>query len=237
VGLATRTFRRGVWVVAGCLGFSGGAVAQELLDEGGMRHHSRSHALHYLYGELQRLSQAGEHARALELAERAASVEMTPEIRAVIVRERVALGQWARVVVEAQRCMREAGPPASPRNHPSIVAACREALAQATPHTGTLRVTIEGEVPSDVSIFVAGQETHRALLGAPLGVEAGAVHVEVRASGHHPVDERVTVAARETITRALVLQPLPRLVIAAVGGAIPRELAPQPAPATPPSAP
>src|SRR5215470_10337035 len=71
-----------------------------------------------------------DHAAALDLAQRAAQIAMTPSLRLFIAQEQNALGRLAEAFGNADLCMREAERDESVRNRGVVAATCR-ALASA----------------------------------------------------------------------------------------------------------
>lgn len=179
-----------------------------------------------LIAQAEQASDGGDHARALDLATRAASVRVTPSLRLLLAQEHVAVGHTIDAYEQATRCTREAQADPTTRNREQVIAACSALTDQLRGRVG--RVTLQVQAPTTgMRIRVAGDEVSQALWGVAYTVAPGAVAVEASAEGYAPFQQSVTVAAGQSVEVRVALTPLARPAVANV-------VAPPPARVTPP---
>jgi hypothetical protein len=150
---------------------------------------------------------ANQHERALDLAERAGRIQMTPSLRMFIAESHVALRNHVEAIGFAERCVQEADRDASASNRPQIIAACRRIATTSREQVGFITIVVSGA--SNAAIVVSGQTLNEALVGVPYMVNAGDVRVEVSAPGFVAFERRVPVAAGATVALPVALERLP----------------------------
>ncbi|MBL8684805.1 MAG: hypothetical protein JNK05_36855 [Myxococcales bacterium] len=147
---------------------------------------------------------SGDPARALDLAQRAGRIQMTPSLRMFIAETLAAMGNHAAAIGAADRCTQEADRDAAASNRVQIIAACRAIATNARSHVGYVTVTVRGAASPSVSIN--DTELSDALIGVPFVVNAGAVRVRARAAGYSDALRELSVAAGATVPVEIALE-------------------------------
>ena len=150
-------------------------------------------------------SNHGDHARALDLAMRAAQMQMTPSLRLFIAGEQYALGQLAEAYGSATTCVREAQATPALNQRDVILSECRRMMAQITPRLGSVVVQMPN-VPDGAVVRVGNMAVPPVLYGAPVRVTPGNVEVNVTAPGFAPFHATVPVAAGASAPVAVSLE-------------------------------
>lgn len=182
------------WILAaGLAAVTPRALAQETPAEAARRE---------LITQAEGASDAGDHARALALATRAAQTRMTPSLRLLLAQEQHALGRTLEALDAAERCAREARAGPSLRNRERILASCDELAATLDHRVGRLTVTL---ATPGARVTVAGRALDAALLGAAYPVLPGRVSVVAEAEGYAAFRRELEVAAgaQETVVVTL----------------------------------
>jgi hypothetical protein len=145
-------------------------------------------------------SDRGDHARALELAQQAGRIAMSPSLRLFIANEEASLGRVAEALGEAGICRLEAERDPSLNNRAAIIAGCRALQTSLVPRVA--HVTLHVSEPRDphLTVVVAGEVLRETLYGLPYPVNPGDVVVEwYIGSGPHS-RSAVHVAPGATVT-------------------------------------
>lgn len=150
-------------------------------------------------------SDGGDHARALELATRAARVRMTPSLRLLLAQEHNALGHTLAALDAATRCEREVQADTALRNRERLLATCAELAATLRGRVGRVVVRLETPPPG-ARVTVNGEALAEALWGVAWPALPGRVAVVVEADGYAPFRREVELAAgrEEAVAVALV---------------------------------
>ncbi len=148
----------------------------------------------------------GDHARALELASRAAQLRVTPSLRLLIAQEHTAVGHVLEALDQSSVCAREAAADAAMNNRERILEACRALAASLAQQVGRVVVRVPA-APEGTVVRVAGTEVSAALWGVAFPVVPGEVTVTAEAPGATAFQRVVTVAAgaSEDVEVALVV--------------------------------
>ncbi len=178
-------FRRGGPILLAALTFGAAASAQTGPAEVARRD---------LLRDADAARDAGDHARALELATRAAQIRMTTSLRLLLAQEQEATGHLVEALDHASGCVREAEADTTLHNRERLQRICGALVASITPRIGNVVVQVPSPPPGLV-VRVAGHEVNAALYGVPLPVMPGRVVVEVGGEGIEPSREEVQVAA------------------------------------------
>lgn len=204
------------------------AAAQEAPEETARRE---------LIAQSELASSAADHARALELARRAASIRPSPSLTCFLAREHRALGQLVEALDLARACVRAADADAALRNRDTIRQACEAVRASVEPRLGRVEVSVVGDAPDGLVVRLGGRAVLPELRGVALPVMPGGVRVEAEAPGFLRVVREGPVAAGETLRVELTLErepppvltpaPAPQPVVVAVPTSAPP---PTPAP-------
>ena len=150
-------------------------------------------------------SDRGDHAEALNLAERALAIRSTPSLRLLIATEHNTLGHLIEAFESASRCTREAQADPNTRNRAQVIDACNALTRSLESRLGRVTVDVSTPVPG-LLVEVAGGRLSQALWGVPYTVAPGAVVVEARAAGHRPFRQEVTVAAGQSVPVRIALE-------------------------------
>ena len=148
---------------------------------------------------------AADHARALELARRAASIRPSPSLTWLMAREHRALDQLVEALDLARACVRAADADATLRNRDAVRQACEAVRASVEPRLGRVEITLDGEAPDGLVLRLDGRVVVAALRGVALPVMPGEVRVEAEAPGYRRAAQTGVVAAGELRRVALTL--------------------------------
>jgi hypothetical protein len=152
----------------------------------------------------------GDHARALDLATRAAQLRVTPSLRLLLAQEHSALGHVLDALDQSSTCAREAAADTAMNNRERILDACRALSASLAPQVGHVVVRVSN-APDGSVVRVAGAELNAALWGVGYPVVPGEVDIDAQAPGGAPAHRTVTVAAGATVEVEMVV-PAPPVV-------------------------
>jgi len=183
------------------------AAAQSATDMG-----ARRDLLH----EAERARGSGDHARALDYAQRAGAIQMTPSVRMFIAQENRALEQVIAALDSSDACIRETERDASARNRDAILAGCRDVLSWAQQHVGRVVVNLPPGAPTGLRVLVAGHELNPNFYGVPYVVAPGSVLVEARAPGFRPFRAELNVGVQTSTNVAVRLEPDPSVAASGV---------------------
>ena len=188
-----------------------------------------------LVAQAEQARDAGDHARAAELAGRAAALRMSPSLALLLAQEHEQLGHLVVALDHARRCTADATSDTGLRNRDRLLGICRELTDVLSRRIG--RVTVR--VPADLAratVRVGDRELPAAAWGVAVPVDPGEVVVQIRDEAQHYAQ---TLTVRVAVGgSAEVDVPSPRVEVAHVRPAPPP---PDPvlrvAPVQPPSAP
>ena len=183
-------------VALGVLSFGAGVVAQSGADVA-----SRG----VLLQQAVEARRAGDHARALDLAERARQLGQSLSILRFIAEEEEALGRVADGLGHAQVCLHlaEAEPRSDNRDH--VVAGCQAIATRLTARVGYVIVQVPTPRPAGLEVRVAGNPVPSALWGVETIVSSGSVDVEASAPGRVAFHTQVHVDPGAHPTVSIVL--------------------------------
>ncbi len=142
---------------------------------------------------------AGDHARALDLANRAGRLQMSTSLRMFLAEEQQAVGQLSGALGTAELCIREAERDPALRNRDAILARCNELRTALRPRVGFVTVTVPEPTPTGLVVRVGGQTVNEALYGAASVVTPGEIVVEANAPGREPFRRSITAVAGRTV--------------------------------------
>jgi len=184
-------------------------------------------------------SQTGDHARALELARRAATLRATPSLTAFLAREHQHLDQRVEALDLARACLRDAALDATLRNRETIVQVCETVRAEVEPHVGRLELHVPSHAPAGLVVQVDGRAVLPALFGVATPVMPGRLRVVAEAPGYVRFVRDVTTAEGALSVVEVVLPPEapapppPASAVAPPRVLLPVEEAPRAAPSSP----
>ncbi|MFO0653014.1 MAG: hypothetical protein U0326_42745 [Polyangiales bacterium] len=138
---------------------------------------------------------AGDHARALDLAQRAGAIRMTPSLQLMIAQEQRSLGQLVDSYASALACARAAQADASAANRAAIVETCTSVSRALEPQLGRVRLRFASDLPGDARVLVAGVEVAAAAREIPRVVMPGQVTIDASAAGRTPFHRALRVDA------------------------------------------
>ena len=162
-----------------------------------------------LIAQAEEARRAGDHARAVDRALRAARIRATASIQYFLAREHEALGQSLATLEQAGACACAAEADPALHNRDVLLRACRAIVARTEGRLGRLTVRVAGPLAEGATITVAGHPLGPTVLGSPYPVEPGVVHVEASAPGCAPWQREVTVVAGAAIDVVVSLEPTP----------------------------
>ena len=133
-------------------------------------------------GQAQEARAANDHQRALEFAQRAGAISMTPSVRQFIAQESNAVGRLGEALRAATLCENEALANHAINSRDAIIASCHALIAALRPRVGYVVLHAEGPPPG-LQIRVAGQPVNLILLDADFAVTPGDIAIEASAPG------------------------------------------------------
>lgn len=149
---------------------------------------------------------ANDHSRAVELLERAGSIQWTPSHRLFIAREYLQVQRVVEALSAATTCEREARADNALRNREAIERACAELAASVRDRVARVVVRVPAERPAGVRVTVAGQSVAEALWGVGFPVNPGSVEVVTEGPGLRTTRARVEAAAGRQTEVSVVIE-------------------------------
>ncbi len=161
------------------------------------------------------LSNAGDHARALAVAEQAAALRTTPSLRLFLAEEHEHLASAAPAerhlvdgLAQAERCVAEATAQTAINNRARILHDCEALVSRLRGRVGTLTLTAPaGAAPR---VWLDDRPVSADALGTAMRVSVGEHHIEALRDGDLPFTTTITLAAGDTRTVPVALAPVPR---------------------------
>ncbi len=141
---------------------------------------------------------AGDHTRALELAERAQRIQTTPSIRLFIAARQEALGRFVAALGTADQCVREATRDTTVPNRAALIAQCTAVSERARTHVGVLELRVSGAAPSGLVVTVNDVPVSEALIGASQVVQEGSARIAASAPGFVRFERSISVRPSQT---------------------------------------
>ncbi len=161
---------------------------------------------------------AGDHARAAELAVRAGQLRMTPSLALMIAQEQESVGHVVDALDYARRCASDASRDESLRNRERLARICRELASTLAPRIA--RVTVRVPSGDDSATVQVGQHSvPPAGWGVPMPVDPGDVLVRASAPDGRRFERTVHVAGGATVEVVVALAVPPEPVASLAVGA------------------
>jgi hypothetical protein len=154
---------------------------------------------------------AGHHDEALDLAERAGRIQMSPSLRLFIAQEEESLGRLAAAFGSTDACVREAERATGIPNRDAIIGECRALNTSLVPRVGYVNVRAPSPEPAGLVVRVDGTVLRDALLGTPFMVTPGSVRVRAEATGMQPFEREVRAEAGQTVNVSLEFVAAPQV--------------------------
>ncbi|MBL8679719.1 MAG: hypothetical protein JNK05_11165 [Myxococcales bacterium] len=148
---------------------------------------------------------AGDHARAVELLERAGAIQWTPSHRLFIALEYERVGRLVQALDAATSCEREARADSALRNRAAIEQACSELATGLRARVARVVVRVPPDAPRATRVTVAGQPLAEALWGLSLPVAPGTIEVVTDGPGLRPTRTTVDAIAGRVTDVAITL--------------------------------
>ncbi|MBL8684807.1 MAG: hypothetical protein JNK05_36865 [Myxococcales bacterium] len=142
--------------------------------------------------------------QALDLAQRAGRIQMTPSLRMFIAETHASMGNHADAMGAADRCVQEADRDTAASNRTLILSRCRAISEAARARVGYVTVTVNGA--NNASVRVNDTTLSDALMGVPFVVNAGAVRITATAAGFSDYTRELNVNAGSTVVVDIALQ-------------------------------
>ena len=153
-------------------------------------------------------SDAGDHVRSLDLAQRAERIAASPSLRAIIAREAEYLGSWVLALGEASQCEAEAVRNVAIPDREHVIEECRRLIARAEREVGQLRLRLPMPRPDGLHVSIGGAVLPPVAWGLPYVVIPGSIAVEVSADGYETYRSNIDVGAGQTVERRAELAPV-----------------------------
>ncbi|MDO9022899.1 MAG: hypothetical protein Q8S73_09940 [Deltaproteobacteria bacterium] len=160
-----------------------------------------------LIAQAEAAATAGDHARAVQLGERAAQLRITPTIQYFLAREHLALGHSVEALGYSGACARSAEADLTLRNRDGVLQACRDLVAETGRRVVRVIVHVPTPAPAGLMVRVHDAELPPTLYDIPYPVAPGVVVVEASAPGHLPFRRELQVAASQTALVDVRLEP------------------------------
>lgn len=160
---------------------------------------------------------AGDHPKALQLAEQAGGLQMTTSLRFFIAQEQEETGALADAYGNAQNCAREAELDTKLRDRALLIRDCRAIETRLKGRVSHLVVSVPTRPPG-LKVTLLGKELNYAALDVEFPVTPGSITVEATAPNHTPYRLEISVPEGKTINISVTLAPLPQEKVAAVEG-------------------
>lgn len=142
-----------------------------------------------LIEQAERAASAGDHRGALDLADRAGRVEMTPSLRMFIAQEQLATGAAAAAMSSAILCARDASRDAQLPYRDNLLLRCRDVAQRA--RASVALVTLRSPPAADgLRVALDGRPVAPELLDVPQPLDPGAHAVTVTAPSRTPWEHR-----------------------------------------------
>jgi hypothetical protein len=164
-----------------------------------------------LLDRAQLASDAGDHASALDLAQRAGQIQMSAALRRFEAEEQSALGNVGDGYASANECVFEAERDAPSDNRERVLNGCRALRDQLAARVGRIVLRIAAP-PAGTHVRVNEHEVLAALWGVDYVVTPGRLSIVATAPDHVPFSTTVVVAAGHTVPVEIALPanaPLP----------------------------
>lgn len=168
----------------------------------------------------QQASQAGNHTLALQRAEQAMAIQVTPSLRLFYARELQHATRPADAFAQAEECVHEADRDATVPNRDALMESCRAIAQQTRGEIGLLTVTINGTRPADTRVTIGGRALSDALIGSPSAVNPGRVIVEASAHGYRTTRREIDVPRGGNEAIALELEQDPHVPVGSGAGGL-----------------
>ncbi len=188
-----------------------------------------------LIAQAEAAATAGDHARAVQLGERAAQLRVTPTVQYFLAREHLALDHPVEALGYSGACARAAEADPTLRNREGVLAACRTIVTTSEARVGRVTVHVASDAPAGLTVRLRGVVLPSTLYDVAYPVTPGAVVLEASAPGHLPLRREVTITAGRTEAvdvrldpEPVVVAPTPAVVPAAVVVVPPRVVAATP---------
>lgn len=155
-----------------------------------------------LLDRAQAASQANRHAEALDLAEQAARIELTPSLRMFLAQERAATGAFSAAMEMAETCVREATHNATLERRDNILTECRRVARASQAHVALVTINAPGGLRSDAVLRLGTRPISASELGVPIPVDEGALELTVTAGTIEPMRQTLRLAggSMQTLT-------------------------------------
>ena len=149
---------------------------------------------------------AGDHTRALDLAERALHIRLTASVRYFIAEEQAALSLATDALASAEQCVQEVGREPPSRNRAAVEGNCRRLVEQLHQRVGFVVVLVTN-APENAVVQINGHPLSRNFIGAPFVVNAGRAIIDVAAEGYDSLHNEVLVPPTRTVNVEMHLSP------------------------------
>lgn len=125
---------------------------------------------------------ANDHARAYDLATRAATIRVSPSLSLMLAQEGTELGRLVEALDHARRCASEARAVEALRNRDRILHLCETMVTDLDQQVARVTVTVPAESAEGASVEVAGHTLPPSAWGVAVPVNPGDVTVQARTS-------------------------------------------------------
>jgi hypothetical protein len=167
-----------------------------------------------LLSQAQSASDSGDHARALDLGQRAGAIQFTPSLRLFVAQEQQHVGQLAAALGNAELCTRDAHDDTQLANREAIMSACRDLATAIRPTVAHVVVHVPSPTPAGLEVRIGDATLNPAFYGQSYVVDPGTVHVSATSTGAVPFATDVTIARGGTQEVNVQLTPSPNAPVA-----------------------
>jgi hypothetical protein len=146
-------------------------------------------------------ARAGDHARALELGERALALRATPSLRLFLAREHLRAGHPVEALAQAGECATRARGDATVPDRDATLARCEAVAREAERGVARLTLRVASPAPAGLRVTVRGEVVAAALYDVAWPLAPGETSIDATAAGRVAFhrDLTLTVGASETV--------------------------------------
>ncbi len=162
-----------------------------------------------LIGQAEVASRSGDHARAVEFAERAGGIHWSPSLRLFLANEYPHVGRLVDALSAASSCEREAQADQALRNRQTIEQNCHTVMESLRGRVGRVNIRFASPPPAGTTVTLAGQSVSQSLWGVPYAVNPGTVELVVAAPGMLAIRQSIVASAGQArdVSLTLVADP------------------------------
>jgi hypothetical protein len=162
-----------------------------------------------LLDEAQSARAAGDHVQALDRAQRAGEIEMTPSLRQFLAAEQRTLNHYVDALQNAALCVTEAVNDPNTPDRDRLIEVCRTLSEDVRRRSGAIVIHPPNPAPDGLRIEAGGREVPHALWSLAFTVDPGPVEIVATAPGYETLRHQVQVDSGQHVGVPITLTPAP----------------------------